>query len=986
MPALDTFFETVQSACLPAVWSRGMALVRTFSVTPDPSRDPSEKIFRVRMPDRPVSAKVSLWWEDEDWFCDCGDRNDPCAHVAAAVIHWKAPPKAPTASLDGAEPLPSPKTSNSPRVQYEFTRSPEGFLNFQRVLTQEGRLIPLRESLVAYIGGIQSGRIPGALPNCTQADFALDALISQGAQGRVPTSMMALLLEKLREASPSTLDSQPIQVSSRKLETRALLKDERGGFRLTLARDTEITENFKNGAALCGDLLRPTGEAALATRELEAFSGEGTFFPVGRGHWLASEYLPGLEARLPVLIESSNLPARVEARPRIVLELDEENPEKLSILPRLLYGDPPIAEVLGSELVALSPRYAALRDLAAEKEALRKLQGELHLQPRQRIELSGPQAVQFRLKLKDWETTGRGADRFTPQARLEPRMELVGRAFKLSFGSPGKEADPTRVFQAWRENQSFVPLIDGGWAELPGDWLARYGERILKLLQARDEKGELPSQALPALSEMFVESGAIEPVSLRKLRETLETFVGMPRAKLPSDLTASLRPYQVIGVDWLRFLGDQGLGALLADDMGLGKTLQALCAIESPALIVAPTSVLASWSEQARKFRPGLKVSLYHGAGRRFEEKADLVLTSYGVLRADEELLVSRAWKTVILDEAQTIRNTGSQIARAAHRLRAERRIALSGTPVENRLEDLWSQFRFLNPGVLGSLEEFREELAQPIARGNPEAGLRLRKLTRPFLLRRLKKQVAPELPPRTEIVLRCELDEEERRTYGALLASARREVVEKISEGGSILGALEALLRLRQACCHRSMIPGEAPGLRSSKTELLWETLEASIAGNHRALVFSQWTSYLDQVEPGLSARGIRFSRLDGSTSDRGRVVREFQDPAGPSVMLISLKAGGVGITLTAADHIFILDPWWNPAVEEQAADRAHRIGQENPVLVHRLVAEDTVEERILLLQQEKRKLAASVLDPEAEGSSAGTLTREDLLGLLGE
>jgi len=181
-------------------------------------------------------------------------------------------------------------------------------------------------------------------------------------------------------------------------------------------------------------------------------------------------------------------------------------------------------------------------------------------------------------------------------------------------------------------------------------------------------------------------------------------------------------------------------------------------------------------------------------------------------------------------------------------------------------------------------------------------------------------------------------------------------------------------------------MIPGEAPDLRSSKTELLWETLEASIAGNHRALVFSQWTSYLDRVEPGLVARGIRFSRLDGSTSDRGRVVREFQDPAGPSVMLISLKAGGVGITLTAADHIFILDPWWNPAVEEQAADRAHRIGQENPVLVHRLVAENTVEERILLLQQEKRKLAASVLDPGADGSSAGTLTREDLLGLLGE
>jgi SNF2 family DNA or RNA helicase len=341
---------------------------------------------------------------------------------------------------------------------------------------------------------------------------------------------------------------------------------------------------------------------------------------------------------------------------------------------------------------------------------------------------------------------------------------------------------------------------------------------------------------------------------------------------------------------------------------------------------------------------------------------------------------MGKNWDTLVLDEAQMIKNPESQIAKVVHQLEADFKIALSGTPVENRLDDLWSQFQFLNPGLLGTLSEFQDEFASPIQRGDSDAAKRLRDRIRPFILRRLKRDVAPELPPKTETVLYNELTQEERDVYDALLASTRQEVIHQLETGGGVMAALELLLRLRQACCHAALVPGQKIA-QSSKVELLIQTLENSIALGHRALVFSQWTSYLDLIEPSLNASGIRFLRLDGSTQNRNEVVQQFQNDPSFSVMLISLKAGGVGLTLTAADHVFLMDPWWNPTVEDQAADRAHRIGQKNPVLVHRLIAQDTIEDRILNLQKTKIELAASVLQ---EGASAATLTKDDLLELL--
>ncbi len=525
-------------------------------------------------------------------------------------------------------------------------------------------------------------------------------------------------------------------------------------------------------------------------------------------------------------------------------------------------------------------------------------------------------------------------------------------------------------------------LPGGGFAELPADWLARHGQRVADLLGARDAAGRVARHALPDLALLCDDLELPPPPAFEALRPLVENFVGIPAAPLAPELEAVLRPYQRQGIDWLVFMRRAGLGALLADDMGLGKTLQALASIEGRTLVVAPTSVLHGWLREIERFRPSLSVSLYHGPGRALDPAVDVTITSYAILRQDADALARVRWQTVVLDEAQMIKNPDSQVARAAMTLEAQARIALTGTPVENRLEELWSQMHFLNRGLLGGRSDFRDRYARPIADGDGDVAARLRRRIRPFLLRRLKSDVARDLPPLSEVVLDCDLTTEERAVYDAVRAASVREIVARLRAGESVMAALEVLLRLRQAACHARLVPGQddAP-TSSSKLETLFARLEEAVADGHKALVFSQWTSLLDLVEPGLRERAIPFLRLDGSTRDRGAVVEAFQAAGGPPVLLLSLRAGGTGLNLTAADHVFLLDPWWNPAVEAQAADRAHRIGQERPVVVHRLIARQTVEEGILALHARKRALADAALE-EADGSSR--LSREDLIELL--
>ncbi|MGH9333162.1 MAG: DEAD/DEAH box helicase, partial [Vicinamibacteria bacterium] len=539
--------------------------------------------------------------------------------------------------------------------------------------------------------------------------------------------------------------------------------------------------------------------------------------------------------------------------------------------------------------------------------------------------------------------------------------------FELSFEVGAGGADPEAVLRAFRQGRSLVPLIDSGFAELPADWLERYGERIEDLLASRDARGKLSKASSFDLDRLAEELEIPRP-------RRASTFAEAP---IPASLRERLRDYQRKGVDWLSFHRGAGLGALLADDMGLGKTVQALAVLEARSLVAAPTSVLRNWMHEASRFRPDLALCLYHGRERKLDPEADVTIVSHVVLRLDRELLARVPWDAVVIDEAQAVRNPDTQLARAACALDARFRLSLTGTPIENRLVDLWSQFRFLNPGFLGTLSSFEERYVRPIERGERAPLERLQERIRPFFLRRLKREVAPELPPRTDSTLYAELGESERELYDALRLAARKDVLDRLGKGSTVFSALEALLRLRQAACHPALVPGQQ-ARTSAKTKVLLEALETAASDDHKSLVFSQWTSLLDLLEPELKERGYRFVRLDGSTRNRAEVVERFQRDPEVSVFLVSLKAGGTGLNLTAADHVFLFDPWWNPAVEEQAFDRAHRIGQEKPVFVYRLVAADTVEEKILDLQREKRTLA------DVASGTAASLTREDLLRLL--
>ncbi len=537
------------------------------------------------------------------------------------------------------------------------------------------------------------------------------------------------------------------------------------------------------------------------------------------------------------------------------------------------------------------------------------------------------------------------------------------------------------LLEAARDGRGYITLDDGRLVRL-SDQLREELTRI----EAHRVEGKLHPSLLLSL-----ERSVLEPELLGRAAERRERMLHVmnTRPTLPEELTAELRTYQDEGFVWLHRLTELGFGACLADDMGLGKTVQTLAlllarASSGPALVVAPTSVVSGWAEQSKKFAGTLKVRRLE-AGSSTEERrkwvteagpGDVVLTTHGLLPRERELLASREWSTVVLDEAQAFKNPRTARARAAFALRGASRVALSGTPIENRTGELWSLFRFLQPGLLGSLKHFREELATPIEQDrDPLALERLRHRVSPFLLRRTKSEVLTELPPRTDVVLRVEPGESQR----DLIEAVRREGLATAMKEGSRIQVLAALTKLRQACCHPRLIMPESD-VPSAKLETFIELVHDLREGGHRALVFSQFVRHLDLVREVLDRDGVSYQYLDGSTPAKAREERiaKFQGGEG-ELFLISLKAGGTGVHLTAADYVVHLDPWWNPAVEDQASDRAHRIGQTRPVTVYRLVVADSVEEKILELHERKRDLADQLL-----ASAGASADLETLLGLL--
>jgi hypothetical protein len=792
---------------------------------------------------------------------------------------------------------------------------------------------------------------------------------------------MRRLVPALSRVSHVELDGVRIRALVEPIAVTVEVVDDEHGFRIRRAPLPGVTELFDNGVAIKDGALCAVEDSALNADDISLLRGEGAFFGKARAVELATRIVPQLQAKVRVVVRTARLPRARKIAPRIVLEtISDEGGDRLTVVPHLVYGDPVIARVVSGNLDVIDEREIPIRDSMEESRLVRDMTTRLGLRTNEARVFEGEAAIHFTAKLRGWATTGSGTAMFTPAASLVPTAESATGELSLRFATQdGKGATAESVLEAWNRGAGYVRLLDGGWGAVPRQWLAQHGDALARLLAERKEGEPIPAKLLPEVADICDSLGMECPDYFARLRDALAHVDSIPEASLPEDLTAQLRPYQRVGVNWLAFLRDHRLGALLADDMGLGKTLQTMCVLGRGTLIVCPTSVLYSWREQIARFRPGLRVSTYHGPQRALDTDVDVTLTSYAILRLDREKLCAVDWNTVVLDEAQTIRNPSSQVAQAAFALNAQHAISLSGTPVENSLDDLWSQFHFLNRGLLGSYTEFQENYGAAIRSGDISVARSVHSRVAPFILRRLKRTVATELPPKTEVVLECELDEAERTAYEAVLGGAKSEVLRLLDHDESVFSILEVLLRLRQACCHRGLLPGHSAE-SSTKVDLLLESLKQSSEMGHRALVFSQWTSMLDRIEPHLERAGISFSRIDGSTEGREDIVQRFQSPDGPTVMLLSLKAGGLGITLTSADHVYIVDPWWNPAVEDQAADRAYRIGQENPVIVHRLVAKDTIEERILELQQRKR----SVMEAVVGGGGGAPLSRSEILELL--
>jgi superfamily II DNA or RNA helicase len=546
------------------------------------------------------------------------------------------------------------------------------------------------------------------------------------------------------------------------------------------------------------------------------------------------------------------------------------------------------------------------------------------------------------------------------------------------------------LLAAAESNRSLLRLADGSFGVVPAAW----SDSLAPVLELGRREGNAlrfrPAQAL--LIDALLQSKPTADAGFADLRNRIASLAPEPRQEPPT-LTAELRPYQRAGLGWLHFLRATSLGGCLADDMGLGKTVQTLALLESiraeggkrPSLVVAPRSLLFNWAAEAARFAPELRVLEHHGPERKLVESfddCDIVLTTYATMRLDVAHLAATEFEYVILDEAQAIKNASSQVAKASRLLRGRHRLALSGTPIENHLGELWSLFEFLNPGLLGSSRSFQRTFAGKNTQ--PERREALARALRPLILRRTKEQVAPELPERTEQTLYCELEGKQKRQYDELRDHYREALLGRVRTAGmnnARMQILEALLRLRQAACHPALIDPQADD-SSAKTDLLLEELREVLDSGHRALVFSQFTSFLAIVRRALDAERIPYLYLDGRTRDRQALVDAFQSPNGPPLFLISLKAGGLGLNLTNADYIFLLDPWWNPAVEAQAIDRAHRIGRTRPVVAYRLIARDTVEEKIVELQARKRELAESILSED--NSVLRKLEVEDLELLL--
>ncbi len=751
--------------------------------------------------------------------------------------------------------------------------------------------------------------------------------------------------------------------------------------------------------SLNGCLPLVAGEAAWVLRDGE-FLEIGDNLPLGltnvlreplrlgpprARHFLALELPVWREAIELELPDGFTLPTAISAEPEFALKLEGS----LQHLRATLTWRYP-------ENSAADPNQVLVPNPQAEAAATARLEatGFAHGELRDPARAARFFAFDYPALAKEWQVSvapslGKARAALEP---VSPTIEIVSSGedwfeLRYSVASAGGEHIPlAEVQRLLRSRQIKRQLKNGRQAVFDPDALEDFEQLLLDANPRQHQPGVYRFDKAQAgyLAATAAETGArLIDAAHALLSETVALDLG--------SLDEKLRDYQRTGVAWLAALAGQKLGGILADEMGLGKTVQTLAFLQlrqgnGPALIVCPTSLLANWQREAAHFTPNLRVLVIDGGNRATKvaqlADTDLGLTSYGLLRRDVDLYRGLPFDTVVLDEAQHIKNPDTQNAQAAFNLRSRQRFVLTGTPMENSVRDLWSLMNFVVPGYLGSRSDFRERYEKPLAAG-PEPALqrRLARRLRPFLLRRKKAEVAKELPGKIEQVVPCALGPNQRATYDALLREIQTGLGTAPNEGAKRMKMLTGLLRLRQACCDLRLLGLETPG--SAKLDLLDELLEEIIDGGHRVLIFSQFVTMLDLVRQRLNTSRIAHCYLAGLTKDRQAQVDRFQNDAAIPVFLVSLKAGGVGLNLSAADTVIHFDPWWNAAVEAQATDRAHRIGQTRVVTAYKLIARETVEEKILELQNRKRELASSMLESDDTPLMTG-LTTNDLTELL--
>ncbi len=586
----------------------------------------------------------------------------------------------------------------------------------------------------------------------------------------------------------------------------------------------------------------------------------------------------------------------------------------------------------------------------------------------------------------------------TPNVRVAVSSNIDWFDLNIEIDIEGILLSLKELRKSIRQKSRYVKLTDKSIAQLPEEWFERF-QHLFNFTDVEQDNVKVAQMHVTLVDTLFQEAETFETdEQFRASVERLKNFENIKPQTLPKSLQGVLRNYQKAGYDWLYFLQEYSFGGCLADDMGLGKTIQTLAMLlnekqkgnTTPSLIACPTSVVFNWEKEVQKFVPELQVYLHTGLNRTRDVQSfaghDIILTSYGIMRRDIVLLRDYNFHYVILDESQKIKNPASQTAKAARLLKSKHRLVLTGTPVENNTIELWSQFAFLNPGLLGSLQYFKRSFTLPIEKYKEEsAAVFLRQMIYPFILRRTKEGVAQELPPKIEQTFFCAMNPEQEKLYSYWRDYYRAMILDKIDQLGidrSRMNILAGLVKLRQISCHPYLVNSDVAE-DSGKFESLKELVEEILAEDHKVLIFSQFVKMLKLIRHYLDENHIEYEYLDGHTTNRKERVDRFQTDENVKIFLISLKAGGVGLNLTAADYVIHYDPWWNPAVEVQATDRAHRIGQDKKVFVYRLITKGSVEEKMLELQAQKRKLVSDLISTDS--SFFKSLTRNDIDILFG-